>query len=238
MELEYLHVSHPTDDQLAQIRRTLPCKHLILRDCSNVTESGLAEICRISQLESLYLLQPDVSGEGIAQLRKARQLRHLRIGGAGCTDSTVASIHLLSSVNELQLVGTSISSEGLRSVAKMPNLSWLFISGSPINDQKIDVISNMPALQCVDLCGVGLQDEQLRTLARLPSLKYLQIFNNPISDTGLEVVEQMEHLVWVDVRKTLASEAAKERLRKNCPQLVIDDHTEVRFAEPRIHWQP
>ncbi len=235
----YLTVDKPvTDDDLRQLSTLLPCKNLTLMDCTAVTEAGLLALCRMRELEELHLMNFQFSGGDLASLKHAESLRALMLKGQSCTDSALSAIGQLDKVNRLELVETSVSHRGLRNLADMEKLSWLFISSSHVDDSMIDVIASMRKLQCVDLCSVGLEDEHLTQLSGLPNLKYLQLYNNPITDDGLAAAQNMANLVWIDLRKTKVSGAAIGRSTRTHPHLEIDIHTETRFAEPRLKWEP
>ncbi len=123
----------------------------------DVTDDGLACLRRLKNLQTLHLIDTSVSGTGLYHLHGSSWLQSLKIASSKMTDDGVA-----------ELVG-------------FQNLVHV---GLDLNDQltkvSADHLGQVKSLTWVDLYGTGIPEDEVAELwIRLPKLRYLNGFRRP-----------------------------------------------------------
>jgi hypothetical protein len=162
-----------------------------------VTDDWLAQVDKLPSPDALSLRRTNVTGQGIARLRRLSQLEQLVIPAmANVTDET------------------------LRAIGKASNMEYLVLTDcGSITDQGLQHLSQMTELKTLMLGGTNVTDEGLAHLAHLKELYWLSLSGTKVSDAGLHHLEgltKLQHLVLWDTQVT--PEAAK-RLQSQLPSL-------------------
>lgn len=80
---------------------------------TQITDAGLAQLCRMSNLEQLRLASPRVTDRGLASLKDLTQLRFLHLLDMPITDAGLDQLHSLKTLESLYLDRTKVTDEGI-----------------------------------------------------------------------------------------------------------------------------
>lgn len=113
------------------------CELATLRflDCEgiDVTDLGLRSVSYVPQLQGLYVENsPSVTDRGVAEIEKLSQLRQLRLARVSLTDEGLAPLLRLRQLETLDLQGTRVTDQGLLRLAELPRLKSLVVTGAPV----------------------------------------------------------------------------------------------------------
>jgi hypothetical protein len=136
---------------------------------TRITDSGLAELQRLTNLEELVIECPNLTDEGIRHLSKLPNLRRLSIISDRVTDAEIRHLAALGNLWELHLTSSRIEGAGLANLERMKNLSALGIR-APITDAMLGHLHEQPNLQVIYLDSDYITDQGLLQLeAALPN---------------------------------------------------------------------
>ncbi len=152
---------------------------LWVRSKMQITDKGIHELSRLTELREFSVGNLTVSGEGIV----FPHLERLALGGAQVTDDALDSIVRCSNLRSLSLSYTSVSDEGLQRIASLKELRQLNLDSRVITDAGIAWLTNLPKLEHVELRATDVSDEALRYLSRIKSLTRLDL--NDSGRTGV-----------------------------------------------------
>ncbi len=206
-QLIHLDFSSRTDiqdeDLIPLLKKNPHIKLLNLKECTNITDAGLAPLKNLTQLKSLNLFCcyqfTDVG------------LEHL----AGLTQLTSLD---LSYCNEL-------SDAGLRYLKGLTQLTELdLFSCKELTDGGLQYLAGLTQLTSLNLSYCDkLSDGGLQHLAGLTQLKSLALYNcYQFTDVGLQHLKSLSQLTELDLSEcTQLTSNAKEELKKQIPGLMI-----------------
>ena len=80
---------------------------------TEITDAGLALLCRLKNLEQLRLSSPHVTDFGMANLKKLEKLRFLHLLDAPITDAGLDQLHGLTSLESVYLDRTQVTDDGI-----------------------------------------------------------------------------------------------------------------------------
>lgn len=122
-----------TNDTLRPVENLLGVRELDL-DGSRDTDTGLAAIGGLTQLEVLSLSYSQVTDDGIACLVGLPRLHELRLNRTSVTDAGLEKIGRLTELQWLALGETKITDTGLECLRKMTELRWLGLGSTKVTD--------------------------------------------------------------------------------------------------------
>ena len=146
----------PHDLELKILPRLLNVESVSLMECE-VTEQGLAPLSQLSQLKSLNLSREN----------------HLRYGTslAGLTDACLVPIQGLSQLQSLTLSGNKITDDGLALIGGLRQLDSLDLTGTDVTNAGLVHLKPLKKLKLLCLGGTFVTPEAVRALqAETPGL--------------------------------------------------------------------
>ena len=168
--------AHVTDTGLSPLARLTGLHSLSLFDCPALTDSGLANLRGLSELDELNIGGASFSDAGIEQLRSLRNLRTLTLWSVPLSDRSARTIGDLSTLRVLMLMPAGkITDQGLAALCKLRDLENLQISESEITDAGLPSLLRLRQLQFLELSNSKITDAGVASLGRLGGLKSLTI---------------------------------------------------------------
>jgi Leucine-rich repeat (LRR) protein len=139
--LRVLQLDHPgnlvTEAGLADVARLTELEHLRIRG-GNIGDEGLKAICEMPNLKILNLPQGKFTDAGLAHLKELPKLQSLRIGSPNVTDRGIAELKEFPSLLRVHLIDIPISDKGLADLEAIPKLESLYLDGAKISDAAVD----------------------------------------------------------------------------------------------------
>ena len=141
-------------------------------------DRGMQHLAAMQNLRVLWLGRTFVSSSGLAQLAKLTNLETLVLSETATSDPALEHLRPLKKLKELHLWRTRISDEGLTVVSELENLETLLVGGNPITDSGFAKLGKLKRFKRLDLSestvsGKGLAEFSDR--ATLEDLKLVAI---------------------------------------------------------------
>jgi hypothetical protein len=177
------------------------------------TTTGLEQIAKLSNLETLGLAGAQLEDADLRFLAGLRNLRVLSLGSAGLKGRGLEHLKGLTHLKTLMLPGNYITDDELRHLSGLSELEELDLSqGLPVRDVRITDkglvhLKNLTRLRSLNLSNYPITDAGLVHLKGLRELRSLDLSGNPISDAGLvqlKGLRQLKSLRLAETRVTAA----------------------------------
>jgi len=185
-----------TDGDMAKVAQM---HHLRTLDLSHtqVTDAGLEQLKGLENVKDLNCYYAErLTADGIAHLRKWKQLEHLSLRGTKVTSQVFEHLAQLSDLRTLDLGFTQIEDEGFEQLASLPKLEKLSIGGDRLNGSCLLLLKQMTALIDLDVSGIQrvdsglwglpLTEENLARLGQLRPLRALNLAGATLADRGVD----------------------------------------------------
>ncbi len=188
------------DESVKAIASLGKLRELYLTGNPEITDQCVPELCRLQNLETLYVHRTGISSSGRQTLQDA--LPNCEISPAGDSEST-----------SYRHGGNS---EGLWWFLRSRSPEHLELAGEGFNDQTIRILAKHPQLQSVTLNGTWISADALIKLAKLPNLQHLVVV--PLEETTAPAMDKRtvdrlgEPIAWADL----------ERVRKAFPGVTVE----------------
>jgi Leucine-rich repeat (LRR) protein len=115
-----------------------------------------------------------ITDTGLAYLSRLTQLEELELRGWPAIDNGLARLAGLTELKSLDLTGGSVTDSGLRHLAPLRKLEGLFLDGCPVTDRGLSkLVMNHPDLKALHLGSDGITDAGIGHLSRLTRLEEL-----------------------------------------------------------------
>ncbi|MBK9144798.1 MAG: protein kinase [Candidatus Melainabacteria bacterium] len=161
------------DEDLEHLKRLPRLEHLLLNECHNITDDGIARL-RSMPLSSLELMETNITDRAIAYAGEIRTLRNLNLERCpNIKGSTLDSLKMVRSINMKDCRGL----EG-------KNLSKLL---------------SIPHIDHIGLTSVGLEDSDIESMAGVHARRIHLSYNPELGDKTLAVLSALKDLEWADV---------------------------------------
>ena len=177
-----------------------------------VAAAPMADLSRLTKLESLLLSGYSLRDADLAALRRLTGLQDLWIDGPMITDAGLAHLAGLVGLREFSLDHAQVTSAGLIHLRGLRNLSNLRLTHTRVAD--LTPLADLPQLASLWLADNPITDAGLAPVARIPRLSDLSLNGSAITDAGLATLRlhpsffQYNHLDLARNRITDASMAA------------------------------
>ena len=143
-----------------------------IRLSQRCTDSNVRQLSSIpaASIRSLNLADSQISDTGLADLRRLTRLESLDLSGTSVTDSGLASLAAFSELAQLNLADTSISDHGLASIATLANLADLDLADTRITDAGVAHLVPCRKLTRLVLSGTRITGAGLEQLTAAKDL--------------------------------------------------------------------
>ncbi|MBT4011474.1 MAG: hypothetical protein HOF15_04065 [Planctomycetaceae bacterium] len=165
---------------------------------NNITNLGMREIVKLTQLKVLMLNDTKVSEEGLIDLKRLKKLELLSLNN------------------------TDISSSSVPHLKELPSLKWLTLADTNFTDADMVSFSEMSGLEEISVAGSPITDEGVSHLGKLTNLKIIDLKGTAITDAGLEYLKSLGNLQIIYLANTDVTKNAVAELQKNLPDCLID----------------
>jgi hypothetical protein len=219
-----------------------------LRDASNVTAAGIADLAKSKKLQVVTLQGAVVSDETAQALAAAPTITELRFEEGALTDdgvkhlaalsklqalaltqtpkvrgTTVPALVTLKEMNSLTLSGCTLGDlAGWSALKKLPKMTSLSLGRSEVTDAGAKELGQLTQLTYLSLDGSPITDAALTDLARLKALKNLSLMDTKITEKAVDVLGGMKQLVYLGVSEKQVGKAGAEALKKALPKCDVE----------------
>lgn len=171
---------------------------------SKITDTGLAALKNMKQLEVLDLRFTDITDAGLAHLEELENLTELYLGG------------------DARHVGTKITDAGMTSLRAMKKLSVLTLVHTGIGNTSMKVLRDLTGLKHLEMSHTKVTDDGLADVATLADLQHLDIYTTAVTDSGLEHLQKLGRLNYLNLYDvTSVTDEAVDTLRRAVPGLHV-----------------
>jgi|GEM_PF-3596818 Leucine-rich repeat (LRR) protein len=179
-----------------------------------LTDEGLKDVARLSQLSRLYLNETGITDEGLKELPRLELLTCLDLSSTKTTNAGLQEVARLKQLTELNLYNTQITDEGLIEVARLKQLTYLNLLGTRISDEGLKHVARLQQLDTLWLVGTRITDAGLREVAGLKKLTRLSLENTEITDVGLKDVAKLKQLLYLNLGATQITDASLNEMTR------------------------
>jgi Leucine-rich repeat (LRR) protein len=158
-----------------------------------VTDSDLAELARLPDLQRLNLSLTRIGDHGMQQLKNAPAIVDLDVSfDEWITDSGLAAIKGWRHLKRLNLRGTKITDMTVQYLSAVTSIEWLDIAYTQLTDVGLDPLTALVNLKELSIGGNKLTDAGLQPLRQLSSLTSLDLSGGQRTDSGIWTVSLTE----------------------------------------------
>ena len=179
-----------------------------------LTDEGLKDVARLSQLSRLYLNETRITDEGLKELPRLELLTCLDLSSTNITNAGLREVARLKQLTELNLYNTQITDEGLKEVARLQQLTYLNLLGTRISDEGLKEVARLRKLDTLWLVGTRITDAGLKEVARLKQLTRLSLDSTRITDVGLKEVARLKRLSYLNLSATRITDAGLKEVAR------------------------
>ncbi len=170
----------------------------------NITDAGLTHL-RGLDLRKLSLWKCQISPRGLAQAEGLSQLESLLLDDLRVDD--LQPLQALKRLERLRILNTQLTDESLGPLKKFRGLKWFGIDSPQITDAGMIPLQSLTGLTYLSLNNAQITDSGLARLAGLTKLETLVIGGTKITDAGLVHLAGMKNLSRVDLLFTSITDA-------------------------------
>jgi hypothetical protein len=186
-----------SDEDLAAIGAVSSLRELSLWDCS-ITDSQLASLANLQQLELFQSNSPLVTNEGLKHLLPLKRLKFLALDNIAVKDDGLAALATMPGLEILAVNHGQFTDAGMQHLLAMPKLRQVSLADSPITDQGLTTLAGLSRLEAVVLNGTQVTDAGLSELSVLPNLLAIELNRTSVTGTGLANITTLSRLTAND----------------------------------------
>lgn len=178
------------EDKDAAAISALP--HLVYLDANgtDLTDMGVKQFGRLSELQSLNLSFLRISSASVQALSNLRNLDRLTFSSTKLGDGVAPHLVKIKSVKILGLTSCFVTDKTVAEVSQLPELVELFLSRNNVTDACIDSILKMKKLKRLHLADTKVTVKGLCRLKDLPELSVLLLRLRDRSPAELKLLKQ------------------------------------------------
>lgn len=219
------------DKGLRALGRQTGLRRLVLPQ-SRITGAGLAELDKLTRLQSIEIRGRDIGPDGLLALSRLPDLRDLVLGLAppltladpkmqhlgqlvglrtlvldipSLDDRVADELAELVGLVELDLGRTQISDAGLRALAGMHGLKVLRLHHTRVTHRGLANLAGLTALEVLELDHTDVVDGGVAHLKDLTALRVLRLDATLITDQALQYLRGMERLEQLNLADTVVT---------------------------------
>jgi eukaryotic-like serine/threonine-protein kinase len=195
---------HATDEWVGELSRAPGLRQLRSLELSSgpLTNSGLAHLANLPNLETLLFFNQRLSDDGMRAVAKCKSVREMVVRYTGVTARGLE--HLI----PLNLKSLSLGGTEVKALAADPD-GW-------------KVLGRMPTLERVDLSGGWLGGNATKELAALPVLKSIWLRDMKVTEADLDQLVKCSHLTSLTLEKGEVNEEGVTRFRAAKPLCQVN----------------
>jgi len=191
-------------------------------EANMVSDKGLAEIGKMTQLKELSLSWTEITDKGLQVLQKLPNIERLSLHGANnISNDGLKEVARLKNLKHLELAGTNITDDGLKHIENLGHLKILDLRGLAIGDEGVETLSKIGSLQELLLIDTKITDSAVKSISILPNLEDLSISRTSVSDKAVPYLKQMKGLKCLSVQGAKLTPGGICELRKALPDAHI-----------------
>lgn len=178
------------EDKDAAVISALP--HLAYLDANgtDLTDLGVKQFGRLSELQSLNLSFLRISSASVEALSKLRNLERLTFSSTKLGDGVAPHLVKIKSLKILGLTSCFVTDKTVAELSQLPDLVELFLSRNNVTDACIDSILKMKKLKRLHLADTRVTVKGLCRLKALPELSVLLLRLRERSPAELKLLRQ------------------------------------------------
>jgi beta-lactamase regulating signal transducer with metallopeptidase domain len=191
-----------------------------------VTDSGMRQVCALSELESLTLQDARrLTGAGVAELAKLPRLRRLQISNAKFDDEAFEELRAAPHLDNLTIDGTNLSEKAIEIASHMPNLRSLSINlpNRLIGRDALSSLHVLPKLKHLSLTCFAIPDEGLLSMRSLTGLRSLSLCSHVNTDALALLRRSLPYLTVRSYRSVVRARSVLSSEQTNYDSLAPDD---------------
>jgi CxxC motif-containing protein (DUF1111 family)/Leucine-rich repeat (LRR) protein len=199
----------------AEVDENRPGKPVVRLNLSGtrVTDTELAPLGALPQLQALDLSQTQITNAGLAALRGLPNLQELDLGINTITDAGLAHLEELTQLQALSVRFTLLTDAGLAHLERLTQLRMLRLDGTAVTDRGIEHLARLAQLRELDLSSTKVGDAGLRCLEGLTELQVLGLRSTAVEDAGLKRLKGLVHLRKLDLDGRMVTDSGLAYLR-------------------------
>lgn len=207
-QLQFLKLTrtNANDKTLSQLEKLTNLTGLLLYDCKDITDAGMAYLKDLENLEKLQLPtsygDKKITEAGVLNLAKMTAMRDLTVPSSAWTDKSLSAIKGMTQLRKLA-VGGEVTDEGLAVLANMSELTELKLSTAKITDDGLAALGNLTHLKSLELERTNINGSGLRHLEN-SQLAKLKIWYGKIRE-GLSHLHHLEDLEAISLENSDAA---------------------------------
>lgn len=192
-----------------------------------LTDADIAEVSSQQDLEGVYILSENVTGEGFTAVIPA-PLKYLDINNTPLTDKGFDAISKIKSLKTLALGDLDISAAQMEMLTKLPALEKLDLANSHPSQSAIAKLSAFPTIDTLILSNVQTaKAADLETLVSDSNLKTLDLSYIKFGTQDLSPLEKLVGLTKVNFTGSDIDDRALAHIAKLPLNTVSFDRTNV-----------
>jgi eukaryotic-like serine/threonine-protein kinase len=173
--------------------------------CDRVTDAGLANLTRLTELSGLTLASTPVTDAGMVHLQGLTALTALNL--AECprvTDVGLIALKGMTRLEYLNLHGVSLPDAGLRHLDGLSQLTTLNLSATPLTDDGLIHLKRLAVLKELHLANTLVTGRGFPFLAGLENLRRLMLTRTAVTDDGLKHLARLPQLTTLSLAECAA----------------------------------
>ena len=205
-----IHSELATESSLARLRDLPDLQELRLL-LSDLSPQALRHLSGLTKLSTLEVRNDRLDAEGCEHLSKLGELRSLTLITGEFNGDGLSHFAQLSNLTRLGLGRSEQhwSEIGLKQLATLTQLRELIISG---DDDTLEQIAQLPKLQTLSVTGGEITDRGFRHLTALRELRELRCWKMPVTFECLEAISQIRTLDSLSLNQTSISRDGIDKL--------------------------
>jgi WD40 repeat protein len=187
--------SEVTETGLAQVGRLTRLESLDLSHCGIVTDTGLGQLKGLTNLAELNLHRAQVTRTGLAHLQSMKKLRRLHLAECSIGDEGLAVLARITQLEDLDLNDVGITDAGLACLKSLTSLTRLVLSyNDEVKGKGFVHLEELKSLRELNLCGPAFDDAGLAHLKGLTRLVNLNLDGTALTNAGLVAIKDLKAL--------------------------------------------
>ncbi|MEI8376184.1 MAG: SUMF1/EgtB/PvdO family nonheme iron enzyme [Planctomycetota bacterium] len=185
-------------DSLMALVKDLPGLITLMARDGEVTDVGLANLEGAASILMLSLQgNKNITGAGLAHLRRLTDLRNLNLSHTGVDDMGLESLKQMKQLLSLNLSETQVTDCGLENLKQMKGLHHLDLSDTQVTDRGLQRLSDLTKIHSLKLNRIGITDTGLVHLNRMKEIRELTFRGTKVTSAGVKPLQELNP--WINI---------------------------------------